>query len=108
MEEISIIVEVNIWIAKELSCLERKGYIFRNRFITNSVSNFISSPDFGVNNLVSLGTDIIPIRVQIPNALAWNLNFNTIRLNINSSDIINTALGHSIPVLLEEIERIEA
>lgn len=103
MTQTTIFLNRFVW--KELLFCQKEYSLLIDKFIRDSLSIYLSNGlRIEQSSLISNG---FPMRITIPSSLAWEVGILAMGFNVDQSDIINSALGHSLPVLLEEMKVME-
>ena len=83
---------------------KKEGYIETNKFIADSISDFINTSNLDKDTLSISNSPKSDMVINLPLDTVKLLNFIAKKYDVQISDIVFTALGHIIPVLMTYIE----
>lgn len=92
------------WLVILLNEYEKEGYIEINKFIAGSISDFINIFNLDKDSLSTSNSPKSDMVINLPLDTVELVNVIAKKYDVQSSDIVFTALGHTIPVLITYIE----
>lgn len=99
-----VIISLPNWLVILLNEYEKEGYIETNKFIADSISDFINTSNLDKDTLSISNSPKSDMVTNLPLDTVKLLNFIAKKYDVQISDIVFTALGHIIPVLMTYIE----
>ena len=99
-----VIISLPNWLVILLNEYEKEGYIETNKFIVDSISDFINTSNLDKDTLSISNSPKSDMVINLPLDTVKLLNFIAEKYDVQISDIVFTALGHIIPVLMTYIE----
>lgn len=99
-----VIISLPNWLVILLNEYEKEGYIETNKFIADSISDFINTSNLDKDALSISNSPKSDIVINLPLDTVKSVNFIAKKYDVQISDIVFTALGHIIPVLMTYIE----
>lgn len=99
-----VIISLPNWLVILLNEYEKEGYIETNKFIADSISDFINTSNLDKDTLSISNSPKSDMVINLPLDTVKLLNFIAEKYDVQISDIVFTALGHIIPVLMTYIE----
>lgn len=99
-----VIISLPNWLVILLNEYEKEGYIETNKFIADSISDFINTSNLDKDTLTISNSPKSDMVINLPLDTVKLLNFIAKKYDVQISDIVFTALGHIIPVLITYIE----
>ena len=99
-----VIISLPNWLVILLNEYEKEGYIETNKFIADSISDFINTSNLDKNTLSISNSPKSDMVINLPLDTVELVNVIAKKYDVQISDIVFTALGHIIPVLMTYIE----
>lgn len=99
-----VIISLPNWLVILLNEYEKEGYIETNKFIADSISDFINTSNLDKDTLSISNSPKSDMVINLPLDTVKSVNFIAKKYDVQISDIVFTALGHIIPVLMTYIE----
>ncbi len=99
-----VIISLPNWLVILLNEYEKEGYIETNKFIADSISDFINTSNLDKDTLSISNSPKSDMVINLPLDTVELVNVIAKKYDVQSSDIVFTALGHTIPVLITYIE----
>ena len=99
-----VIILLPNWLVILLNEYEKEGYIETNKFIADSISDFINTSNLDKDTLSISNSPKSDMVINLPLDTVELVNVIAKKYDVQSSDIVFTALGHTIPVLITYIE----
>ena len=99
-----VIISLPNWLVILLNEYEKEGYIETNKFIADSISDFINTSNLDKDTLSISNSPKSDMVINLPLDTVELVNVIAKKYDVQISDIVFTALGHIIPVLITYIE----
>ena len=99
-----VIISLPNWLVILLNEYEKEGYIETNKFIADSISDFINTSNLDKDTLSISNSPKSDMVINLPLDTVELVNVIAKKYDVQISDIVFTALGHIIPVLMTYIE----